>query len=124
MRSAREHDAALLELVVGGVDVRHPQVQHGLRGRLVVLFQKQASAAAVEEREFAVGVEVSETQLILVPIDGWLDIPDRARDLPDWTQNGRCCHGCLSATERAVVRNAAPMLQARATLDPELGHDI
>src|SRR5262245_3754434 len=67
---------------------------------------------------------MGEAELVLVPVDGLFDVPNRTRDLPNRAEHERCRHVCLPLAECAVFRSAAPMPEPRAPLEPELGHDV
>jgi hypothetical protein len=84
VRLADELDAASFHPLARLRDVRHPEIEYGLRGRrLLLLIQHQARAAAVEERHRSERVQVPQPERLAVPVLGPFDIGNGPGYLPD-----------------------------------------
>ena len=68
VRRTDELNAARLQLLMSGRDIRDTQVQRGFRGSCLRLFgQHQPDTAAIEKCELAKGVEVGNAKRCAVP---------------------------------------------------------
>src|SRR5688500_11092709 len=125
VRGVCELDAASLQVLIGGVDVGHAEVEDALLARLAIArrLQKEAGAAAVEEGELAdaagEAVEVRQSEDIAVPPLRLVDIGDVPRDLADGPKvKLRCCHRSLLFAQGASPGRAPPLRSAARPSSP------
>src|SRR6185369_583758 len=122
VRSAFELDTARDELRVLRIDIGDSKIENRLCGaRAALRAQVQARAAAVEERQVAERVEMTQTERVAIPRLSLLDIPHGPRNLPDRPELAllrlhRRLLELSAAGESAVPRSAAPLAQ-RPTID-------
>ena len=84
VRGVDEFDAPRDQALVSRVDVRHLQIEDGLRARIVFrLRQHQSRPAAIEEYEIAERVQMVEPEHVAVPVFRRPGIGDGARYLAD-----------------------------------------
>src|SRR5215217_1422471 len=94
-RPAKDH-AARNELLVRRRNVRRREIENRLAGRTVLLAarKKKPCAAAIEEGEVTIRIEMRKAEHVLVPFDGLRDVRHLTRDLSDRSQLQFGCRDC------------------------------